>query len=238
MNDWKLWLSLGCFVLGILIALQFKQQEKEGFPLASYRPPDLLHVIKDSEYNRKQLQAQVENLRNRVAEYEVIKTGKGNVSHVLTRELQHARLEAGLLPVKGPGIELVLEDSKRRPGPGEEDYFYLVHDIDLNQLMNELWSSGAEAIAVNEQRIVANSAIRCVGPTILINTRRLSPPYDVKAIGDPDTLMGGLKMRGGFLDAMAVSRAHGVGTVMSKKENLQLPAFNGPTVFHYAEPAR
>jgi uncharacterized protein YlxW (UPF0749 family) len=82
-----------------------------------------------------------------------------------------------------------------------------------------------------------NSAIRCVGPTILINTRRISPPYHVRAIGDSDTLFGGLKMRGGFLDAMSVSREHGVSISITKEKELELPAFHGPTVFRYATPA-
>ncbi len=236
MSGWRFILSLGCFIIGILIALQFEQQEKVGFPLAAYRPVDLIRMVKDSERTRGELQTQVEQLRARLAEYEFARSGRGNISRVLLEELERARLEAGLVPVHGPGIRVILDDSKQRPRGGEDDYFYLVHDVDLNQLVNELWGSGAEAITINGQRVVANSAIRCVGPTILVNAKRLGPPYRVDAIGDPDTLAGGLKMRGGFLDAMAVSIRHGVSALMTKEENLELPAYGGPMTFHYASP--
>lgn len=237
MMSWKVALSIGCFILGILIALQFKQQEKEGFPLAAYRPLDLLRLVKESERDKGELQAQVQELRGQLGEYELASRGRRKVSEIVLRELQRARLEAGLLAVSGPGMVITLDDSKRRPKPGENDYFYLVHDVDLNQLVNELWAIGAEAVSINGERIVANSAVRCVGPTILVNTKRLSPPYDVEALGDPDTLMAGLKMRGGFLDAMAVSVAHGVEINLTKEPKLLIPAFNGPVIFRYASPA-
>lgn len=236
MSSWKGWLSLGCLVLGFLVALQFKQQEKEGFPLAAYRQVDLIQLVKDRERERVQLQAQIEDLRNRLGEYEIVQARGGKMSHVLARELRHTQLEAGLTPVKGPGVEVILDDSKRRPAPGEDPYFYIVHDVDLSQLTNELWAIGAEAIAINDERIVANSAVRCVGPTILINTRRISPPYHVKAIGDPDSLYGGLKMRGGFVDALSVSRSHGVTLEIAREDTVELPAYHGPTVFRYAVP--
>jgi uncharacterized protein YlxW (UPF0749 family) len=75
-----------------------------------------------------------------------------------------------------------------------------------------------------------------VGPTILVNTFRLSPPYVVKAIGDPDTLSTALKMRGGFLDAMAISISHGVSVVITKEKELEIPAFGGAMLFRYSKP--
>jgi len=235
--NWKISLSLGCFILGILIALQFKQQEKEGFPLATYRPLDFIRLVKDSERDRGELQVQVEELRGQLSEYELASRGRGKFSDVLARELQRARMEAGLIPVEGPGIQVILDDSKKRPKPGENDYFFLIHDVDLDQLVNELWAIGAEAVSINGERLVANSAVRCVGPTILVNTKRLSPPYEVQVIGDPDTLMAGLKMRGGFLDAMAVSVAHGIQIDLKKQPKVFVPAYRGPLLFRYASPA-
>lgn len=236
MNRWKFALSVGCFVLGILIALQFKEQKREGFPLTATRPAELLKLIKDSERERGHLGEEVQRLRARLTEYEFSKTKNGKMSFALAKELERTRLEAGVLPVKGPGVEIIMNDSKNRPKPGEEDYFYLVHDVDLIQAVNELWAIGAEAIAVNGQRIVSNSSIRCVGPTILVNTVRLSPSYTIAAIGDPDALDAGLKMRGGFLSAMGLSIAHGVTVTITKLPLVHIPPFDGVTTFRYALP--
>lgn len=237
MKDWRFTLSVGCFILGILIVLQFKAQEKEGFPLATYHPLELIHMLKDSERKTVALNEQVQELKSRLSEYENLKTQRGNVSPVLVRELQRTRLEAGLVPVNGPGVEILLDDSKKRPRPGEDDYFYIVHDVDLNQLVNELWALGAEAVSVNGQRLVASSSIRCVGPTVLVNTVRVSPPYRVRAVGEPDTLAAGLKMRGGFLDALALSRARGVAVEIRKVKDLEIPAYSGMVTFRFAKPA-
>jgi uncharacterized protein YlxW (UPF0749 family) len=236
-KDWILFLSLGCFALGILIAFQFKGQEKQGFPLAAYRSIDLIQMLQNSQKQNITLETQISKLRTHLAEYEISRTQKGNLTHELGKELERARMEAGMIAVKGPGIEVVLNDSIQKPKPGEGDYFYLVHDVDLTELTNELWAAGAEAISINNERIIADSPIRCVGPTILVNTFHVSPPYIVKAIGDPDTLDTALKMQGGFLDAMQISTAHGVTIKISRKKRLIIPAFGGTLTFHYALPA-
>lgn len=237
MKSWKLTLSFGCLILGILISLQFKEQAREGFPLPAYRPADLLRLVKGSEQEKQDLNRQIEQLRGRLAVFESPKTKQGLKTRTLAAELEQTRMEAGLIPVKGTGVEVILDDSKRRASSAEDNYFYLVHDVDLDQLVNELWAIGAEAVSVNGQRIVANSSIRCVGPTILVNTARLSPPYHVFAVGDSDTLAAGLKMRGGFLSAMAISISHGVQVNILKRKEVFIPAFGGSFSYHYAQPA-
>jgi uncharacterized protein YlxW (UPF0749 family) len=234
MKYWKLPLSVACLILGILAAIQFKGQAREGFPFSSYQSLDLVRMVRESQQKTAELESQLSNLRSRLAAYEYRQ--KGKVSQELLQDLEKAKMEAGMIAVKGPGVQVVLDDSKKTPKPGEDDYFYLVHDVDLIQLVNELWAAGAEAISINGQRLVAGSAIRCVGPTILVNTFRLSPPYVVKAIGDPDTLSTALKMRGGFLDAMAISISHGVSVVITKEKELEIPAFGGAMLFRYSKP--
>lgn len=236
MKSWRIPLSVACLILGILIATQFKVQQHSGMFLSEYRSPDLIRLVRDAQLQNTELENQISDMRSRLAAYEMGEKGKTEVSQDMLKELQKDRLEAGVVPVKGPGVEVMLNDSRRPPKPGEDDYFYLVHDVDLIQLENELWSAGAEAISVNDQRLVAGSSIRCVGPTILVNTFRLSPPYRVKAVGDPDTLATALKMRGGFMDAMGISLAHGVSVQIAKRNDLELPAFGGVMVFKYATP--
>src|SRR5262249_35019569 len=109
---------------------------------------------------------------------------------ILNDELQRLKLFSGLTPVHGPGLVVTLQDSKRRSSTARASFEVvngLIHDVDLQGVLNELGQSGAEGIAINNQRIIGKTALRCVGPTILVNNEPLVPPYVVQAVGEPDT---------------------------------------------------
>ncbi len=111
-----------------------------------------------------------------------------------------------------------------------------MHDIDIQALVNELWAAGAEAISVNDQRIVGRSSIRCVGPTILVNTNRLASPYVIKAIGPGADIEGGLRMPGGYLDSMSPLIGNGGEVVISRMQEITVPGFQGSLSFRHAKP--
>jgi uncharacterized protein YlxW (UPF0749 family) len=99
------------------------------------------------------------------------------------RRLEDLQIRAGTVPLAGPGLEVVLSDSARPArNPAEKDALS-VHDVDLQLVVNALWAAGAEAIAVNGQRLVATSPIRGAGETITVNFRPLAPPYRIRALG-------------------------------------------------------
>jgi len=148
------------------------------------------------------------------------------------------RFLAGLTPVEGPGVVVTLSDSRKPfprtllrgvPPPN------LIHDTDINQTVNELRAAGAEAIAVNGQRLVATSAVRDAGPTIFVNNVPQAPPYTVQAIGDSKTLASALTMRGGIADQI---RSFDKGMFSLRQAGtLALPAYTGADGPHYAKPA-
>lgn len=236
--QWKVPLSIGCILLGMLITLQFKTQKTEGFPLTNFRSNDLVRMVKDLEVERHRLVDELKQVRLQLQRFETAAAQEKGMSQVLSRELNERKMEAGMVPVEGPGLFIVIRDSVRRPASGEDNYFYLVHDVDLQQLVTELWAAGAEAISINDERLVANTAIRCVGPTILVNTVRLAPPYKVSVIGDPASLDVSLKMQGGFLDAMSASIRHGVMVQITRKGMIDVPAYQSIVSFKYARPVR
>ncbi len=104
-----------------------------------------------------------------------------NATQELQEELQKSNMAAGLLPVIGTGIIVTLNDSPRQPQPGEDPNSLLVHDTHIQDVVSELKASGAEAISINNERIIAMSEIRCAGTTILVNTNRIAPPFIIKA---------------------------------------------------------
>jgi len=111
-----------------------------------------------------------------------------------------------------------------------------VHDVDLDTLVNELWSAGAEAISINDQRLVTTTSIRCAGPTILINSVVAASPYKIKVIGPSKEMEGGLRTPGGFMDYMAPAMQHGVSIRIAHNNELEIAGYSGSLVYRYAKP--
>ena len=103
----------------------------------------------------------------------------------------------------------------------------IIHDDDVLKVVNELWASGAEAISVNNHRVSIGTSFRCVGPTILVDGARIASPVVIRAIGDPDTLQGGLDIPGGILAQLREQDPAMVQIEKVKKH--VLPAYTGST---------
>jgi uncharacterized protein YlxW (UPF0749 family) len=234
-DRWQLPVAIASLLLGIAVSLQFRANNSAPSPNSAQRS-DLLAQLRAIETEKEKLSAELLETRDRMVEIEKA-LGQGQSSHQeLVSQFEKARLQAGLTGLKGPGIVVRLSDSPRQPGPEEVPYDFIVHDIDLSVLVNELWASGAEAVEVNGQRIVGRSSIRCVGPTVLVNTNRVASPFIVKSIGDVDHLEGGLKMPGGFLDSMNRLTSNGGEVVISRMREIQVSPYQGSLIYRYAVP--
>jgi hypothetical protein len=137
------------------------------------------------------------------------------------RVTSHLVTLAGFTPVPGPGIEIVLTDGTTISRPIADPNAMLVQDGDLILLNMMLWYGGARAVAINGERITAQSAITSSGPTLLINGRRTVGPFHVTAIGDPAVLRGALETRGGVVDRMQEA---GLGVRIVVQRELVVPA--------------
>lgn len=235
-KHWQIPVSIAFVLLGIIIVIQFRIQQKEGFPYSSVPVAKLASVINQLEEERNKLQAEVQSQREQLNRYDDVTSKDLSQLKTLKEQVLNARLVAGLVSVKGEGIVVLLQDSLMSPPPNEDPYFFLVHDVDLRSLITELWAAGTEAIAINDQRVIATTSIRCVGPAILVNTNRLVPPYVIKAIGAAEKLETALRMTGGYIDSMALSMRNGVSINITKQKDIKIPAYNGPLVFEYAMP--
>lgn len=139
--------------------------------------------------------------------------------------------------MEGPGVIVTLKDSGHGGIKIEDQTIYTpdknIHDLDVLRIVNELFSAGAEAISVNDHRISGGSSIRCVGPTILINDVKVASPIQVKAIGDPKTLMGALNLNGGVLSEIRTSDPDMI--QIEEEKSLKLDPFVGRTSYHFAK---
>jgi uncharacterized protein YlxW (UPF0749 family) len=136
--------------------------------------------------------------------------------------------------MRGPGLTVAITDSRRPLRPGEDPNLVLIHYSDVRAVVNMLWAAGAEAIAVNDERIISTTGLSCVGTTILCNTRRMAPPYRIVAIGDPAALVAAAQARGGILDQL---RAFDFPVTVTTGTDLAVPAYSGGFVYRYAKPA-
>lgn len=233
-GNWEIPIAFACVLLGVMITIQFRTQKREGFPFSNQRT-DLIKMVNDLERQRNKLEADLAEKKKQIDEFENAAGKEQDVAKAMKDQLTLARMEAGILPVYGPGLVVEMADSPKSPTPKDDPYYFIVHDVDLDTLVNELWSAGAEAIAINDQRIVTTTSIRCVGPTILVNSVRLASPYKIQAIGPTKDMEGGIRTPGGFMDYMAPATQHGVTVKMSHYQEIEMPGYSGSLVYRYAK---
>nr|WP_320145616.1 DUF881 domain-containing protein [uncultured Anaeromusa sp.] len=216
-------IALVCFILGIMLAVQFKTTEDMRSALSVQRVEDLSQRLLQTEKERDSLNNQVKELREQVL--------GGRTS----KEIQLIQMGAGVVDLTGPGVVVTINDSKRPSKPGENPNLYVIHDDDILKVINELWAAGAEAMSINEQRLIASSEIRCAGPTLSVNNTRSSAPYEIIAIGEPKTLENALRMRGGVVETL---QFWGIQVTIKQTDRVAVPAYKGAFRFEYAKPAK
>lgn len=245
----KPWLgpvSVLAVLMGALLALSLKTQDKiRTEQLPNMLPSKLARAYTDLRDENTGLRRQVVDLNKRLQKYQQDAGSESARARLLSEDLSTANVLAGLTPVTGPGVVVVLRDSnkaKNKPADiSDADWdelskeFY-IHDRDIRDVVNELKAAGAEAIAVNDQRVSTTTPIRCVGPVVMVNdVRTTGSPVKIKAIGDPDALLSGLLMTKGVLDGFKMVDPAMV--QIDKLDAMTLSAFNGSTRLRYARVA-
>jgi uncharacterized protein YlxW (UPF0749 family) len=149
------------------------------------------------------------------------------------------RAPAGLTAVRGPGLMVVLDDAHGEPADPTVDLNQLVvHQSDLQSVVNALWAGGAEAMSIAGQRIIATSAVRCVGNTLLLNGRVFSPPFRVEAIGPADRMQDSLDHAPGVTLFKQAAGYYGLGYTVESQDAIRLAAYAGPLSQTYARVVR
>jgi uncharacterized protein YlxW (UPF0749 family) len=234
--SWQVTLGAALLGLGFLIAAQLAAEGPRVRYTTQERSP-LIETATQLQRRQDELKARILQLRDQIQTTEHAGEGSAQLVRQLNDELQRARIAAGLIPLTGTGIVLQLEDSSEPVAPGADAADYLVGARDLRSVVEELWAAGAEAIAVNGERITPTSAIIDVGPSVLVNAAYLAGPYQVTALG-ADDLYDRLSVSPGFVDLLR-SRAQGFGIQVSiaEPEAVDIPAFAGTVTLRYARPA-
>ncbi len=233
--SWQITLGVALLALGFLIAAQLATEGPRVRYTTQERTP-LLQTADELQAEQDGLKARILELRAKIQAVEGQGAGAEDRVRVLNAQLEQARIAAGLIALTGSGIVLQLEDSRAPVPPDGRESDYLVGSRDIRVVVEELWGAGAEAIAVNGERITPTSAIIDVGSSLLVNSAYLTPPYQVTALGSEE-LYGRLSASPGFIDFVrARGEGFGIRVSLAEPDSVDVPAFVGTVTLRYSRP--
>ncbi|MFI1713628.1 DUF881 domain-containing protein [Streptomyces sp. NPDC053513] len=156
-------------------------------------------------------------------------------------KLDALEAKAGTTEVAGPGLTVTLDDAppnaQAAPGyPEPQANDLVIHQQDLQAVVNALWHGGAEGIRVMDQRLISTSAVRCVGNTLILQGRVYSPPYRITAVGDRGKLTKALAESPALQNYQLYVKAYGLGWKVDEHRAVTLPGYSGTVDLHYAKP--
>lgn len=198
--------SLVLFVSGFLVAFSYQQtnQGPQVYQLTDkqlekdyYYRQQLINIEKENQSIREDIEkkkSEIQKMEDQLANQEQ------TVSDYVQDKKTLQKL-TGELPVKGTGVEIQLKDADYIPSE-ENVNQYIVHDSHIHKVVNEMLSAGANAIAINGQRLYRDSYIACVGPVVSVDGVQHPAPFVITAIGNPDVLMPSLTLKGGVVDQL------------------------------------
>src|SRR5215472_15102082 len=191
-SPWRIGVPFVCLLAGLLLAAT--HGVSGGAEIRRSDAPRLVDLVREAQSSVNRLSAQRDELANKIDSAHG-RSSDAALAAMLRRSAELAA-EGGLEPVHGPGLVVTLQDAQRDangrfPRDASPDDL-VVHQQDIQAVLNALWSAGAEAIQMQDQRIIATTAPRCVGNTLLLNGRTYSPPYTITAIGDAAAMQAAL----------------------------------------------
>ncbi len=219
-------ISIGCaaLILTMIMFTQFKTVDKTDITaIETMRETELRSELANWKTKYEEVETKMEEQEARINEYKQEVNNDENTSKILEQEVKEAETYLGYTEIKGEGVIVTLSDSE-------------THNIEpehLLRLINELNSAGAEAISVNDERIVSASEFALINYVrIRINERPVSAPYVVRAIGDKKYLESALTIKGGFIDEIKNDDRNAELVV---DDNIVIPAYNKELKFEYAK---
>lgn len=225
----QLTVAFVCMILGLMLATQFKNVQKVGGNVSMQRTQELTGEVQRLKEENEKMKSQIQDYDQKIWEYENAAKGEGKLSQAIYDELDRMRMLAGVVDLEGPGVIVTVNTFLTNP---QGQLISNVNYEDLLKLVNELNAAGAEAIAINDERLIATTEIRNAGDYIVINTNRHSVPFEIKAIGNPDTLEAALKLLGGVADELSQV----LDIKIKREDKIHIPKYEGTIEFNYAKP--
>jgi len=236
-SPWRFGVPVVCLLAGLLLAAT--HGVSGGAEIRRSDAPRLVDLVREAQLSVNQLTAERDQLANEVDSTH-LRSSDAALSAMLRRSAELAG-EADMDPVHGPGLVVTLQDAQRDangrfPRDASPDDL-VVHQQDIQAVLNALWSAGAEAIQMQDQRIIATSVPRCVGNTLLLNGRTYSPPYTITAIGDAAAMQAALAAAPLVVLYKQYVVRFGLGYQEEVKSDVQIVGHSEPVRMQFAQPA-
>jgi uncharacterized protein YlxW (UPF0749 family) len=234
-SAWTVSIAAALAVIGFVGAAQFNGSlGRQEFVTSAQRV--LIIQAEQAQREQERFRNEIRAAEERVLGFQESDAGSQVARAELNAQLEAARLATGLVEVTGPGMVLEIADSQRVVPPGENPTNFIVVVDDLRDIVTALWASGAEAVTISGERLVATSSIYGVGSSILVNTAFLSPPFRIEAIG-PTGLHDRFLANPSYLARVARRiEAYGLQFASEARDELTLPAFIGNTRLRWGVP--
>ncbi|RQD66915.1 MAG: DUF881 domain-containing protein [Tindallia sp. MSAO_Bac2] len=232
----KIAIAFICALLGLVVAMQIKsvQEVAEGGFLSTQQAQKMTAELRNLRAEKDQLTEELTDLENRLRDYELSEADENLLIKNLKNDLLRYQLLAGYIEGKGPGVIVEVSDPPAAFNQPDTDSFIMYNYEILLALINTLNAAGAEAISINDQRYVSTTEIYYSSNSLYINDTATTPPYTIKAIGNPETLEAALNMRYGIVWDMR--NYYNLQVDVSKSEEIMMSRYNRVYEFEYAKP--
>lgn len=234
MKNKNAYIAIGivCIVLAAALTVQIRTMQGENSAVSqAFANSELKDTLLEWKEKSENAETDLEESIKKLEQLRDTSTANGNSSEEKQEELKKYNQILGLTDVTGEGIILTVTDSVQSSNAIDMNNL-IIHDSDLRSLVNELSNAGAEAISINDERIVSTTAITCAGNVILINGNKVGSPFTIKAIGNQASLYGAITRAGGYTYGL---KARSIQVETKKVNNIQISRYTGALTQKYAK---
>ncbi|OHW63027.1 hypothetical protein EUAN_08110 [Andreesenia angusta] len=211
-------------VLGTMLSTPLKQ-EVEDYDMVTLSSIDSLKTeVESLKVEVDVMEKSIEDKKEKLEEKKALE-GKDDATLIksIESEIDSIKQISGVHPVEGPGIRLLIADNASEEIVGQNINDDIIHDSDIQTILNDLKRAGAEAISINGQRVVSKSEVKCGGPVIKINKRSSANPFVISVIGDPKSLVASVEGKGTYGDML--KNVYKIKVEVEEKEKVFIPGY-------------
>jgi uncharacterized protein YlxW (UPF0749 family) len=238
-SAWRFGVPVVCLLAGVLLATT--HGVSGGNEIRRGDSPRLVDLVREAQQSVDRLSAQRGDLSTQVDAARAGPAANDSEVAALSAKIAALAVDAGLAPMRGPGLMVTLTDAQRDangqfPRDATPDDL-VVHEQDIQAVLNALWNGGAEAVQMQDQRLITTSAARCVGNTLLLNGRTYSPPYTITAIGNATKMQAALTAAPLVTLYKQYAIRFGLGYTEEPQAQVDVVGYTEPVTMHFARPA-